>query len=38
VWELLIREPLAKQRALCDPAVSALLTTTDAAELQPAMF
>jgi hypothetical protein len=36
--ELLISEPLAKQRMLCDKAVSTLLTTTDAAELQRAMF
>jgi hypothetical protein len=38
MWELLISEPLTKQRALCDKAVSTLLTTTDAIELQRAMF
>jgi hypothetical protein len=34
---LLIGEPLTKQRALCDKAVSTVLTTTDAIELPRAM-
>jgi hypothetical protein len=38
MWGLLISEPLTKERALCDKAVGTLLTTTDAVELQRAMF